>query len=80
MSGHFFTRDSEEISRRNYIVLLSLKQGQIPIVGAGGVFSGEDAYQKIEAGASLVQIYTSFVYEGPPVVANIKKELETLVK
>jgi dihydroorotate dehydrogenase len=54
--------------------------GQIPIIGAGGIFSGKDAYEKIQAGASLVQIYTSFVYKGPPVVTSIKKELETLVK
>lgn len=61
-------------------IVFSLELGQVPIIGAGGVFSGSDAYDKIKAGASLVQIYTSFVYKGPPVVTNIKKELETLVK
>lgn len=50
-------------------------RGSIPIIGVGGVFSGHDAYVKIRAGASLVQLYTSYVYHGPPVVAKIKREL-----
>lgn len=54
--------------------------GSLPIIGVGGVFDGADAYEKIKAGASLVQIYTSFTYHGPPVVTNMKKELETLVR
>ena len=45
------------------------------IIGVGGIFSAADAYEKIKAGASLVQIYTSLVYEGPFVVRNIKKGL-----
>jgi len=40
-------------------------QGQLPIVGVGGIFSAEDAWEKIAAGASLIQVYTGFVYEGP---------------
>lgn len=38
--------------------------GKIPIIGCGGVSSGKDAYEKIRAGASLVQLYTSIIYEG----------------
>lgn len=49
--------------------------GNIPIIGVGGVFSGLDAYEKIKAGASLVQLYTSFIYNGPPIVGKIKSEL-----
>ncbi|XP_011066039.1 PREDICTED: dihydroorotate dehydrogenase (quinone), mitochondrial [Acromyrmex echinatior] len=49
--------------------------GSIPIIGVGGVFSGTDVYVKIRAGASLVQLYTSYIYHGPPVVGKIKKEL-----
>lgn len=49
--------------------------GSIPIIGVGGVFSGADAYIKIKAGASLIQFYTSYVYNGPPIVAKIKREL-----
>lgn len=53
--------------------------GKIPIIGVGGIFSGVDAYEKIKAGASLVQIYTSYVYHGPPIVNRIKKELDELL-
>lgn len=57
-----------------------LTKGRIPIIGVGGVFTGQDAYEKILAGASVVQIYTSFAYHGPPVVQKIKKELDALLK
>jgi dihydroorotate dehydrogenase len=46
-------------------------QGQLPIIGVGGVFTAEDAWEKILAGASLIQIYTGWVYEGPEMVRNI---------
>lgn len=48
-------------------------------VGVGGVFNGKDAYEKIKAGASMIQIYTSLIYEGPPIVTRIKKELADLI-
>lgn len=54
--------------------------GKIPIIGVGGIFSAKDAYEKIEAGASLIQIYTSFVYNGPPIVTEIKNDLDVLLK
>lgn len=54
--------------------------GKIPIVGIGGVASGQDAMEKICAGASLVQLYTALTYQGPPVVTRIKRELEQLLK
>jgi len=50
-------------------------RGSIPIIGVGGVFSGSDVYVKIRAGASLVQLYTSYIYHGPPIIGKIKKEL-----
>lgn len=56
-----------------------LTKGNVPIIGVGGVFTGQDAYEKILAGASVVQIYTSFAYHGPPVVQKIKKELDALL-
>jgi dihydroorotate dehydrogenase len=55
--------------------LYRLTGGNVPLIGAGGVFSGRDAYEKIIAGASLVQIYTSLVYRGPGVAARICDEL-----
>ncbi|XP_014251583.1 dihydroorotate dehydrogenase (quinone), mitochondrial [Cimex lectularius] len=60
--------------------MYNLTKGQIPIIGVGGVFSGEDAYKKIKAGASLVQMYTAFVYHGPPRVSRIKNELYQILK
>ncbi|XP_016919377.1 dihydroorotate dehydrogenase (quinone) [Apis cerana] len=55
-------------------------RGTIPIIGVGGIFSGADAYNKIKAGASLVQIYTSFIFMGPPVIGKIKRELNDMLK
>ena len=55
-------------------------KGKVPIVGVGGIFSGDDAYKKIKAGASLIQIYTSYAYEGPPIVGKIKRELRQLIE
>lgn len=49
--------------------------GQIPIIASGGIFTGADAKEKIDAGASLVQVWTGFIYEGPSIVKNICKEL-----
>ncbi|WP_372753704.1 quinone-dependent dihydroorotate dehydrogenase [Labilibaculum sp.] len=49
--------------------------GKIPIIGVGGILSKEDALEKLEAGASLIQIYTGFIYEGPALVKAINKEL-----
>ena len=49
--------------------------GQIPIIASGGIFTGEDAKEKIDAGASLVQVWTGFIYEGPGIVKQICKAL-----
>ncbi|MEA5598378.1 quinone-dependent dihydroorotate dehydrogenase [Rivularia sp. UHCC 0363] len=50
-------------------------QGQIPIIGVGGIFTAEDAWDKITAGASLVQVYTGWVYEGPGMIRRILQGL-----
>jgi dihydroorotate dehydrogenase len=49
--------------------------GTIPIIAVGGIFSGEDAIEKIKAGASMVQIYTGFIYEGPALIKQINKAI-----
>ena len=54
--------------------------GNIPIIGVGGVSSGKSAYEKILAGASLLQLYTGFVYRGPSAAKEIKKELIQILK
>lgn len=57
-----------------------LTQGRLPIVGVGGVRSGADAYAKIRAGASLVQLYTGLVYGGPGLVGAINRDLAARLK
>ncbi|HSN19165.1 MAG TPA: quinone-dependent dihydroorotate dehydrogenase [Usitatibacter sp.] len=52
--------------------------GRVPLIGVGGIFSGADARAKIEAGASLVQLYTGFVYRGPALVAEARRALRTV--
>ncbi|HYM33490.1 MAG TPA: quinone-dependent dihydroorotate dehydrogenase [Candidatus Cybelea sp.] len=49
--------------------------GRIPLVGVGGIGSGEDAYAKVCAGASLIQLYTALVYQGPGLIGAIKRDL-----
>ena len=50
-------------------------QGQVPIIGVGGIFTAEDAWEKITAGASLVQVYTGWIYEGPWMIRRVLKGL-----
>ncbi len=57
-----------------------LTGGAVPLVGVGGVASGADAYAKIRAGASLVELYTALVFHGPGLVRRIKAELAALLK
>ncbi|MCK8492205.1 quinone-dependent dihydroorotate dehydrogenase [Spirosoma sp. RP8] len=49
--------------------------GAFPIIGVGGIFSPEDAQEKLQAGASLIQVYTSFIYEGPGLAKRINRAL-----
>jgi dihydroorotate dehydrogenase len=52
-----------------------LTEGKLPLVGVGGINSGETALAKIEAGASLLQLYTGLVFEGPSLIGRIKQTL-----
>ena len=76
LSGEPLQEISTEMIKKFYKV----SNGKIPIIGVGGVNSGKAAYEKIIAGASLLQLYTSFVYKGPFIVKNIKKELIEILK
>jgi dihydroorotate dehydrogenase len=71
LSGQPIKSTSSEIIR--YIVQKSNKA--FPIIGVGGIHSPEDALEKLNAGASLVQIYTGFIYEGPGLIKRINKYL-----
>ncbi|XP_053280247.1 dihydroorotate dehydrogenase (quinone), mitochondrial [Pleuronectes platessa] len=70
----------KDLSTSTVREMYNLTKGKIPIVGIGGVASGQDAMDKIRAGASLVQLYTALTYQGPPIVSKIKRELEQLLK
>ena len=71
LSGKPISERSNEVIR--YISEKS--KGSIPIIGVGGIHSAQDAIDKINAGADLVQIYTGFIYEGPSLVRSINKAL-----
>mmetsp|Transcript_9229 Transcript_9229/g.16241 ORF Transcript_9229/g.16241 Transcript_9229/m.16241 type:complete len:398 (+) Transcript_9229:23-1216(+) len=68
-----------ELSTQVLADMYHLTKGKVPIIGCGGVSSGDDAYRKVRAGASLVQIYTALAYEGPAVVPHIKARLAQLL-
>ena len=76
LSGKPLRKRSTEVIRNLFQVL---GKGT-PIIGVGGIFRGKDAYEKIRAGASAVQVYTALIYEGPGLVNKIKRELEKLLK
>jgi dihydroorotate dehydrogenase len=69
-----FLRATEQLGRFH-----RLTQGRLPLVGVGGILRGSDAYAKIRAGASALQLYTALVYRGPRVVSRILAELEQLL-
>ncbi|MDQ6812604.1 MAG: quinone-dependent dihydroorotate dehydrogenase [Bacteroidota bacterium] len=64
-------------AKSTQIVQYIIKQtnGALPVVASGGIFTGADARDKLQAGASLVQVWTGFIYEGPGIVRNICREL-----
>jgi len=69
-----------ELSTRTIHSMYKLTGGDIPIIGVGGVSSGADAYDKICAGASLIQLYSALVFQGPPVVGRIRRELAAILE
>ena len=56
-----------------------LTHGRVPLIGVGGIESGLDAYQRIRAGASLVQVYSALIYQGPGLIPRLLDELEALL-
>ena len=71
LSGKPLTKRSTEVIR----FLYEKSNKAFPIIGVGGIHSAEDALEKLEAGASLVQLYTGFIYEGPKLVKQINKAI-----
>ncbi|WP_230986521.1 quinone-dependent dihydroorotate dehydrogenase [Cohnella fermenti] len=76
LSGRPLTERSTEVVRSLY----SLTEGKLPIIGSGGIFTARDAYDKIRAGASLVEVYTAMIYKGPGVVKEIAGGLRELLR
>jgi len=79
-SGGLSGEPLQQISTNMIKKFYKLLNGKIPIIGVGGVNSGKSAYEKIIAGASLLQLYTGFVYRGPSTAKEIKKELIQILK
>ena len=75
LSGAPLTTLSTEVLRKT----AQRVERQFPLVGCGGIGSGADAYAKIRAGATLVQLYSAMVYGGPPLIRRIKDELAALL-
>ena len=61
-------------------IMFSLTGGRIPIIGVGGVASGRDVYEKLRAGACVVQLYSMLTYEGPGLITRIRSELSDIMK
>jgi len=76
LSGRPLNEASTALIREMY----ELTSGRVPIIGCGGVSTGLDAYNKIRAGASLVQLYTGLIYQGPALVPKLKRELSHLLE
>jgi dihydroorotate dehydrogenase len=71
LSGKPLTNRSTDVVR----YLAKGLNGQVPIIASGGIFNAEDARVKLNAGATLIQVWTGFVYEGPSIVKNICSKL-----
>jgi dihydroorotate dehydrogenase len=75
LSGKPLTSRSTEVIRQIY----QQTNGKLPIIGCGGIFTAEDAYAKIRAGASLVEVYTALIYDGPSLIKRLNKGLIQLL-
>ena len=69
-----------DLSTKILSEMYRLTNGKIPLIGVGGVSSGAQAYAKIKAGATLVQLYSALIYHGPGLAATINRELIALLK
>ncbi len=76
LSGKPLNNNSNIVLKKMY----ELTNGQIPLIGVGGISTGIDCYDKIKSGASLVQLYTALVYSGPNLINDMKADLIDLIK
>ncbi len=76
LSGAPLRKKSNDVIAR----IFRASKGKLPIIGVGGIFSGEDAFEKIASGASLIQAYTGFVYEGPEFAREVNRGLAMMLR
>ncbi len=76
LSGAPLTEKSTRVVSNFY----KFTKGKIPIIGAGGISNAQDAYDKIKAGASLVQLYSALVFHGPELISQLCRDLDTLLE
>ncbi|MDF2961572.1 MAG: dihydroorotate dehydrogenase [Paenibacillus sp.] len=79
-SGGLSGRPLTERSTRLIRTIYAATDGKLPIIGSGGIFTAKDAYDKICAGASLVEVYTALIYEGPGLIRRLNEGLLTLLR
>lgn len=75
LSGAPLRQRSREMIARIY----KMTEGSLPLIGVGGIFTAEDAWEMISAGASLLQVYTGLIYEGPAIARNINEGLRKII-
>ena len=76
MSGKPLQKISNEVIAKIY----KYSKGKLPVIGVGGIFTAEDAFEKIASGASLVQAYTGFIYQGFSFAKDINSGLQKILK
>lgn len=76
LSGRPLTTRSTALVRDAY----RLTRGRIPLVGVGGIFTAQDAYDKLRAGANLVEVYTALIYRGPALIRELNRGLSALLE
>ena len=77
--AYFLGKTTKEKSTAKLRELFKATEGEVPIIASGGVMNGDDAFEKIRAGASLVQLFSVFEYRSPRMVREIKRQLRELV-
>ena len=77
--GGLSGRPLKNVSTKMIAQLYELTGGRVPLIGVGGIFTAEDAWEKIAAGASLVQLYTGLIYQGPNIAQQINEGLSRIL-
>jgi len=78
--GNFSGKPTEKITNTLISAIYKKYKDRFIIIGCGGIFNGKDAYEKIKRGATLVQMITGMIYEGPSVIGGINKEVAYILK